>query len=421
MRPYGYGGPSRRSPYYEDPFEEFFRDFFGEMPEREFKQRGLGSGVVIDPDGYILTNEHVVQQADKITVTLSDGREFEGKIQGTDPRSDLAVIKIQAKNLPVARLGDSEEVRIGQWAVAIGNPFGFLVNNPQPTVTVGVVSALNRSLPRTAGRDRDYSDLIQTDAAINPGNSGGPLVNVKGEVIGINVAIFSTTGGYQGIGFAIPSNTAKSAIAFLIEGKKIQYGWLGVNIQDIDSDLQSYFSLPDRQGVLVAKVLEEGPAARAGIREGDVIRSYEGHPTQNSRDLMKQVGHAPVGRRVKLGLLRDKKEVTVVLEIGERPEDLSPYSTRVSEKSWRGLWIQEITPEVASRSGLREKSGVLVQRVEQGSPAEEAGLRQGDVINEINRTPVGDLKSFADVTRDLHGDCLIRTHRGYAVLKEGEE
>jgi len=254
---YYFGSPFGESPFGEDDFfRRFFNDFFGEMPEREYKQLGLGSGVIIDPEGYILTNEHVIGGADKITVTLSDGRELKGEIKGVDQRSDLAIIKINARNLPVATLGDSSNLKIGQWVVAIGNPFGFALQNSEPTVTAGVISALHRSLGRGLSQDKDYNDLIQTDAAINPGNSGGPLVNLKGEVVGINVAIFSTSGGYQGIGFAIPVNNAKRVISRLIEGKKILYGWLGVTVQDLTDDLIKHFGLPDKNGALVAKVLE---------------------------------------------------------------------------------------------------------------------------------------------------------------------
>ena len=211
------------SPNEDELINRFFEDFFGEVPESEYRQRGLGSGVIIDPRGFILTNAHVVDGADKISVTLPDEREFKGELVGTDPRSDLAVIKIELKDPPVAPLGDSDKLKIGQWVVAIGNPFGYLLKSG-PTVTTGVISALQRSLPQRSGSDSDYSDLIQTDAAINPGNSGGPLVNLKGEVIGINVALFSTTGGYQGIGFAIPINDAKRIIQQLVEGKEISYG-----------------------------------------------------------------------------------------------------------------------------------------------------------------------------------------------------
>ncbi|MDD5254616.1 MAG: trypsin-like peptidase domain-containing protein, partial [Candidatus Omnitrophica bacterium] len=247
VRRFYFGQPFGESPFGGNDLERFFNDFFGEIPEREYKQTGLGSGVIIDQEGYILTNEHVVRGADKITVTLSDGREFKGEVKGQDMRSDLAVIKINANSLPIASLGDSDGLRIGQWVVAIGNPFGFALENPEPTVTAGVISALHRSLGRGLSRgERDYNDLIQTDAAINPGNSGGPLVNLKGEVIGINVAIFSTSGGYQGIGFAIPVNNAKRILSRLIEGKKILYGWMGVTIQDLTGEMSSYFGLPDK-------------------------------------------------------------------------------------------------------------------------------------------------------------------------------
>jgi len=259
--------PFRSSPFSEDEsFRRFFDDFFGEMPDREYKQMGLGSGVIIDGEGYILTNEHVISDADKITVTLPDGREFKGEVKGKDVRSDLAIIKINAKDLPACALGDSDNLKIGQWVVAVGNPFGFALQNPEPTVTAGVISALHRSIGRIAP-NRDYGDLIQTDAAINPGNSGGPLVNLKGEIVGINVAIFSTSGGYEGVGFAIPINNAKKIISFLKEGKKILYGWLGVTVQDLSEDMAKYFGCPDKNGVLVGKVLENSPAQKAGMKD----------------------------------------------------------------------------------------------------------------------------------------------------------
>ena len=259
----------------EDPFDDFFRQFYGEAPtEREFRRFGLGSGVIIDERGYILTNEHVVADADKITVTLADGREFEGVVKGKDARSDLAVVKIVGKKLTVAKLGDSSIVQAGQWAIALGNPFGLIATGPsalalgaEPTLTVGVVSALNRQLPRTSRLDRDYTGLIQTDAAINPGNSGGPLLNLRGEVIGINVAILTSSRGFEGIGFAIPINKAKVVIDSLIEGKRVAYGWLGVSIQDITDDVADYYGLADRDGVLVYQVLPNGPAMKAGMKD----------------------------------------------------------------------------------------------------------------------------------------------------------
>ncbi|MFC1657908.1 S1C family serine protease, partial [Candidatus Omnitrophota bacterium] len=298
-----------------DFFQRFFDDFFGDMPQREYKQVGLGSGTIIDTDGYILTNQHVVEGADKISVTLFDGRKLDAEIKGQDRRSDMAVIKINASNLPAAKLGDSGAVRIGDWVVAIGNPFGFALEDAEPTVTAGVISALHRSLGRVLARDRDYSDLMQTDAAINPGNSGGPLVNLRGEVVGINVAIFSTTGGYQGIGFAIPIDNAKRIISQLISGKKILYGWLGVTVQDLTEELAEHFGLTDTKGALVAGVLEGSPAEKGGMQEGDVIRKVAASPIDNVRQLVSLVSKIEVGKKIKVLLLRDKRDVTLEVEV----------------------------------------------------------------------------------------------------------
>jgi len=252
VRKYQFGFPfGGENPFEDDLFDRFFDDFFGGF-DREYKQQGLGSGVIIDKEGYILTNEHVVGDADKLTVTLSDGREFKAEIKGTDQRSDLAIIKIDARDLPFAELGDSSNVKIGQWVLAIGNPFAFALENPEPTVTMGVISALHRSLGRGLGRNRDYSDLIQTDAAINPGNSGGPLVNLSGQVIGINVAIFSTSGGYQGVGFAIPINTARKIVSRLIEGKKILYGQVRKYLGPVFHELARHKGCTIVQGNMVA-------------------------------------------------------------------------------------------------------------------------------------------------------------------------
>jgi len=425
------GGSSRR--YYFAPFgggspfggddeslRRFFDDFFGEIPDREFKQSGLGSGVIINEEGYILTNEHVIRDADKITVTLPDGREFKAEVKGQDARSDLAVIKINARNLPVAPLGDSENVKIGQWVVAIGNPFGFIMQNPEPTVTVGVISALHRSLGRTGMRERDYNDLIQTDAAINPGNSGGPLVNLKGEVVGINVAIFSTSGGYQGIGFAIPINHAKRIISKLIEGKKILYGWLGVTVQDLTEDMAKYFGLPDKNGVLVAAVLEGGPAQKAGIRDSDVIKKFDDKTINNVRELLSIVGSSEVGHKAKVIVIRDKKELPLTVEIGERPQEAEKMvGSEGKEPSgkWRGLSVEGLNSEFARRFRIDAKKGVLVVEVEPDSPADEGGIIPGDVILEIDRKPVNDLADYDRIIKSVKGDCLIKTGRGLFLLK----
>lgn len=408
-RRYYYNYPfGAESPFGGDEyFRKFFDEFFGQVPDREYKQMGLGSGVIIDRAGYILTNEHVVYDADKITVTLSDGREFKGEVKGRDARSDLAVIKINATNLPVAELGDSDSVKIGQWVIAIGNPFAFALQNPEPTVTAGVISALHRTLGRAISADRDYNDLIQTDAAINPGNSGGPLVNLKGQIIGINVAIFSTSGGYQGIGFAIPVNNAKRVISRLIEGKKILYGWLGVTVQDLTDDLAKYFSLADKEGVLVAKVLEGGPAQKAGIKESDVIKKFDNKAVKNVKELLSAVAKTEAGRLVRVTLIREKKELTLDVQVGERPENLETARARESSENWRGLEVEE-------------KKGVAIVNVEPSSPADEAGLVPGDVILEINKQPVKDLSDYKKLTQGLKGDVLIKTARGYSIVKESE-
>jgi len=406
-------------PFGDEFFDRFFKEFFGEIPRRKFRRMGIASGIIVDKDGYILTNEHVIEGADRIVVTLPDGKEFKGEIRGRDPRSDLAVIKINARNLPVAKLGDSDKVRIGQWSIAIGNPFGFAIRSPEPTVTVGVISALNRTLPRTTQRVRVYTGLIQTDAAINPGNSGGPLVNLKGEVIGINVAIFTTGGGYEGVGFAIPINTAKAVLKSLIESKEVVYGWLGINIQDLDEDLMNYFGLPDKAGVIVAQVLPDTPAERAGIKEGDIIRTYEGNKIKDTQDLVQRVGRTPIGKKVKLGILRDRREITIEVIVGEHPSEIEMARAEPGRVTkWRGIEVEELTSDKARRLGLDVSEGVVIVRIEEGSPAEEAGLGEGDLILTINLQPIKKLADYERVIKSIEGACLVRTQRGYTILKE---
>ena len=418
----------------DDFFKDFFNDFFVSGPEREFKRVGLGSGVIIDKDGYILTNEHVVYGADKITVTLPDGREFEGEVTGSDVYSDLAVVKIDPKgeDLPFARLGDSGFIRTGQWAIAIGNPFGYAVKNPEPTVTVGVISALDRSLPRTDKRAREYSDLIQTDAAINPGNSGGPLLNIHGEVIGINVAILTLSGGSEGIGFAIPINTAKRIMKDLIEGRSVLYGWIGVVIQDIDSRLAGYFGLQSRNGALISRILDESPAKKAGLKVGDIIVLFNGQKIRNTDDLVRNILKKDIGEKVIIGFIRDGRTYSAELEIGVRPE--GPQAAGLVEKArkpqgapgiieepkyWRGMALSDITPDIVSKFGIVvSEPGIVVINVEPLSPASEAGIRIGDVIYEIERTSVENMNKFQEIVQKVSGDVLVKTYRGYVVIKE---
>lgn len=409
-------------------FQRFFGDFFGEMPDREYRQTGMGSGVIINSEGYILTNEHVVGDADKITVTLPDGRSFKAEVKGVDQRADLAVIKVNALDLPVAKLGDSDNLKIGQWVVAIGNPFGFALRNPEPTVTAGVISALHRSLGGEGLQNKDYNDLIQTDAAINPGNSGGPLVNLQGEIIGINVAIFSTSGGYQGMGFAIPINSAKRIISRLIEGKKIVYGWLGVSVQDLTDELAGYFGLSDNSGTLVINVAQDSPAQKAGIKEKDVIKKFNGVAIRNTRELLSAVSKVDTGKSVSVTLIRDKKSLEVKVFIGERPADLeqrilgykSPQlkEPKAVQEKWRGLNVAELTPDMIRRLGISQESGVIVTGVEPNSQSDLSGLIAGDVILEINKIPVSNIEGYQKIIRNLKGDCLVKSARGYFLVKE---
>jgi serine protease Do len=417
----------RRTPFGsgDDLFDQFFRDFFGDMPERRgFKQQrmGLGSGFIIDEEGYILTNYHVVEHADnnKVTVKLPNGKELPGEVKGYDSRSDLAVVKVKAKNLPVATLGDSDTVRVGQWAIAFGNPFGFVFHDPDPTMTHGIVSALHRSLPRMPGtEDRYYGDLIQTDASINQGNSGGPLVDIKGNVIGINVAIVSPTGGSVGMGFAVPINKAKYVLGSLIKGKKVVYGWLGVQIQNLTEELAKYHGIPDTDGVLIYEVLKNTPADKAGLRAGDVVRSYDGENVRNVDNLMERVGHSEPGKRVKVGIIRDGKPQSVEIEIAIKPE--SEELAAEGGGRWRGLTVEELTPDKAEEFGIREKSGVVVTAIESGSPASESKVRVGDIITEINHRTVTNMKDFEEATRGTRGDALVRTNKGYIVIREKTE
>jgi serine protease Do len=402
----------------DDFFRRFFEEFFGELPEREFKRMGLGSGVIIDKDGYILTNEHVIDGADEIKVTLPDGREFDAEVKGTDKRSDLAVIKIDAHNLPVAKLGDSDDLKIGEWVLAIGNPFGFAIENPEPTVTVGVISALHRYLPALGRRDRSYDDLIQTDAAINPGNSGGPLVNLDGEVIGINTAIITTSGGYQGLGFAIPINKAKKILSKLIKGEKILYGWLGITIQDLNEDLRSYFGVKEKEGVIVVKVFKDSPAQKAGIEEGDLILSFDGKSVRTTRDLVRMVTSTEVGRKVVMRILRDGKEKEIVVKVGKRPEDIERLEEEREGTSFRGMEVEDITSFYQRRFHIREKEGVVIINIEDDSPAEKAGLMVGDVILKIEGKRIKNKEDFIAVVSKIKGNCLIKTNRGYFVVKE---
>jgi serine protease Do len=381
----------------DNPFEDFFDRFFGDQMPKKFKQRGLGSGFIIDKDGYILTNNHVVEKTDEIKVILADESEFDATIVGRDPKTDLALIRIQTdKDLVPLALGNSDKLRVGDWVVAIGNPFGL-----GNTVTAGIVSAKYRRIGAGA-----YDDFIQTDASINPGNSGGPLLNLAGEVVGINTAIFSQSGGNIGIGFAIPVNMAKDLIPQLRKGKVVR-GWLGVMIQKITPELQEKLDLEDDQGALVADVTEGGPAEEAGIRRGDVIVSFDGQPIEEMDDLPYIVATTPVGKKVDVEIIRDGRKKTLEVKVGEMVEEGAPVAVSEAEPEL-GMVVKKITPELARSLNLPQDEGLVITEVEQNSPAAEAGLRPGDMILEMDQSSVKELDDFNKKMEDYKpGDTVL--------------
>ncbi len=413
-----FGSPFEES---DDPFQQFFGEFFGGIPEREYERKGLGSGVIVGQDGYILTNEHVISGASEVKVKLFDGREFDAEIKGADKRSDLAVIKIDTKGLPAAKLGNSDNLQIGRWVVAIGNPFGFAIDNPEPTVTVGVVSALNRYLPALGRRVRGYDDLIQTDAAINPGNSGGPLVNLKGEIVGINTAIITTSGGYQGLGFAIPINKAKKILGKLSTGEKVLYGWLGVTIDNVNDDLRNYFEIKERVGVIILKVYKDSPAEESGLKEGDLILAFDKKSVKTTRDLVRMVAASNVGKRIPLEILRAGKKMKILVKIGKTPkegEELEESEEGAEKISFRGLVVDDLTPFYKRQFRIKADKGVVVIDIKEGSAAKKSKLEVGDVIAKIENKKVSSKEDFEAITSKIKGSCLIKTDRGYFVLKE---
>jgi serine protease Do len=395
-----------RSPFFDDPF---FRRFFGEEFERRFqpeespRQQATGSGVIVSRDGYIITNNHVVEQGDEIQVTLSDKRNFTAEIVGTDPKTDLALLKIGADNLPVIPWGDSDKLEVGEMVLAIGNPFGL-----SQTVTMGIVSAVGRANVGIV----DYEDFIQTDAAINPGNSGGALVNLRGELIGINTAIFTRSGGYMGIGFAIPSNMAKFIQASLTEHGKVIRGWLGVSIQDLTADLQEQFDAPDQKGVLVSDVVEDSPAEEGGLKRGDIIRQYDSYEVKDSRHLRSLVAETRPNASVTIQVLRDGDEQQVKVRIAEMPKDLEAFASSDEARGKHALTGITVKPFPSG------EKGVEVTEVKPGSAASRAGIREGDIIREINRQVVRDLDDFQRLTRKLDADdrVLLLLQRGRTTI-----
>ena len=376
------------------PFNEFFRRFFGEGEIEEFDSQSLGSGFIISADGYVISNNHVVKNADEVIVRLTDRREFTAEVVGTDERSDVALLKIDAENLPTVRLASREDLKVGEWVLAIGSPFGF-----DHSVTAGIVSAIGRSLPR-----ENYVPFIQTDVAINPGNSGGPLFNLDGEVVGVNSQIFSRTGGFMGLSFAIPIEVAMDVADQLRNKGRVSRGWLGVLIQDVTRELAESFGMSKPQGALVAKVLQDSPAANAGFEVGDIVLAFDGHEVDRSSDLPPIVGSTRVGSDVPVKILRDGKTLELTVRTAELPEEgeikLSGNDRPGSASADRlGITVADMTAQQREENDAPEH-GVLVTEVKDG-PAKQAGVRAGDLVLMLDNAKVKDADAFRDMAGKL--------------------
>jgi serine protease Do len=390
----GFGGSGQAPPgLFNDPF---LQQFFGGGPQ-ERTVNALGSGVIASEDGYILTNNHVVSQAQKVTVVLPDGERKPAKIVGTDPETDLALIKVDARGLPAATFGDSDTVKIGEWVIAVGNPYELL-----HTTTAGIISATGRSQVGIA----DYENFIQTDAAINPGNSGGALADLDGRVIGINAAISTPTGASVGLGFAIPINMAKDVMTQLKEHGKVVRGFLGVILQPLTPDLRKALGLGENvMGVLIGDVQEGTPAAEAGVERGDVITEFNGMPVQSVTHLRNLVAGLAPGTRVQLGIERNGQARTLPVTLGEQPEQLAastaPEQRGAPNPARLGIAVEDLTPQIAQQLGVQGQTGAVIVEVQPGSAAEQAGLRRGDIIEEVNRKPIRDAQQLVDTIRSL--------------------
>jgi serine protease Do len=403
------GGSRVFRDFFGNPFQDHdpFEDFFGLRPQsyssEGFEQNSLGSGFIVDRTGYILTNNHVIENAEEIKVKLFDGKEFDAKVVGRDPKTDLALIKIDVgSDLHPLAMGNSDDLRVGSWVVAIGSPFGL-----EQTVTAGIVSAKGRVIG-----SGPYDDFIQTDASINPGNSGGPLLNLNGEVIGINTAIIASA---RGIGFAIPVNMAKEELQQLKEKGKVTRAWLGVGIQEVTDSLAQSFGLKEKKGALVSQVFKDSPAEKAGVEQGDIILKFDGKEIKDSRELPRIVSETTVGKTVEITLSRNGSVTTKKATLGEMTEEAEVVKT--PSHKMLGISIQNITPEIARALRLESETGVVVTHVEPGSPASTAGIQRGDVIQEVNRKTVKDTHGFLHLIEEAKdGNVLLLVHRGTSNL-----
>jgi serine protease Do len=396
----------------ENPFNDFFERFFGENMPREFKQPSLGSGFIIDKEGYVVTNNHVIENADQIKVKLDDETEFDAEVVGRDPNTDLALLKIESDNeLPVLKMGNSDDLKIGQWVVAIGSPFGL-----ERTVTAGIVSAKGRVIG-----SGPYDDFIQTDASINPGNSGGPLLNMKGEVVGINTAIIASG---TGIGFAIPVNLAEGIIAQLKSEGEVTRGWLGVAIQDLTKEMAEYYGLKDRKGVLVAEVFEGDPADKAGIKAKDIILEVNDQMIETSRQLTAMIAGLKVGEKARVEVFRNGKKKTFKVILAKRSSEklVGRTAPQKQEEEELGIRVTDLTPEISQRFNLGDTTGVVVVNVEPGSKGAEAGVQMGDIIKEINHKAIEGVDDYTSSLKKIKDGESVnlfiwRRNAGFLVIK----
>jgi serine protease Do len=402
-----------QSPFFNDPFfQQFFGGQFPNMPQEQ-REHGLGSGVIVSPDGYILTNNHVIDKSTDIKVQLADKRQFTGKVIGTDPKTDIAVVKINATGLPTIPLGDSSKLEVGDYAFAIGNPFGV-----GETATMGIISATGRN----GLSIEDYEDFIQTDAAINPGNSGGALLDARGELIGINTAILSGGGGNQGIGFAIPVNMAKYVMDQILKHGKVVRGYIGVGIQDVTPELARVFHVPAEKGALVSSVDANSPGGKAGLQRGDVITELNGEPVEGSNDLRLKVGTMTPGTTIHLKVDRNGEMRDVALNLGEAPTGKGAANNAegsVENSPMRGVQVDELTDDIRQQLGLKANvKGVVVTSVPDDAPAADAGLQRGDVIEQVNRQPVNSVADYQRLIEQAGKQTLVLlvNHGGTTVF-----
>lgn len=398
----------------ESPFDEFFRHFFEDYPQREYRQKGLGSGMIINKDGYILTNEHVIHEADKdkIKVTLTDGRTLKAEIVATDEESDMAVLKVKGDDLPVITLGDSDNLKVGQWAIAVGNPFGFalsqLSKRYEPTVTVGVISATGRVM-QAGGRNRTYTDLIQTDAAINPGNSGGPLINIWGEVIGINTAILTPSGGSIGIGFAISINKAKKILQSLMKYGEVRWPWVGIAMQELTPELSERLKI--KEGVQIVGVEKGGPADKAGVKPGDILVKINGKMVTSIFEAREEILKAKIGEAVLLTVMRNGEKLDIpvmTVKKEEEREKMLLMRENYVRSELLGIEVQNIISELKEKYKLLEgETGVVITDMDKGSPVSMVGLGEGDVIKSINQEEIKNVNEFKEAMKKVKPGDMI--------------